>query len=136
VHALVLEVMSCGHHKDLQGFTSAYFGTIRNTSLLVICSFYYHMLSKLSPYMFMFCLSINTPVCCMYFASSNIKLATYISLTRSHLLKLLLGSTPEHSYSVRTSEIQGIHQESGTTHKLKPTPCTTSDPTSPSELRA
>ena len=35
-----LEVMSLGHHKDLRGFTSASFGTIRNTSLLVICSFY------------------------------------------------------------------------------------------------
>jgi len=34
-----LEVMSRGHHKDLQGFTSASFGTIRNTSLLIICSF-------------------------------------------------------------------------------------------------
>jgi len=39
-----LKVMSLGHHKDLQGFTSASFGTIWNTSLLVICSFYYHML--------------------------------------------------------------------------------------------
>ena len=41
----------------------------------------------------MFCFSINTPVCCMYFASSNINLATYFSLTHSNLLKLLLGST-------------------------------------------
>jgi len=41
-----LEVMSCGHHKDLRGFMSASFGTIQNTSLLVICSFYYHMLSR------------------------------------------------------------------------------------------
>jgi len=41
----------------------------------------------------MFCFSINTPVCCMYFASSNINLATYFSLTCSRLLKLLLGST-------------------------------------------
>jgi len=80
-----LKVMSRGHHKDLQGFMSASFGTIRNTSLLVICSFYYHMLFTLTPYMFMFCLCINTPVCCMYFASSNINLATYFSLTRSCL---------------------------------------------------
>jgi len=79
VHAPVLKVMSCGHHKDLQGFTSASFGTLWSTSLLVICSFYYHMLLKLTPYMFMFCLCINTPVCCMYFASSNINLATYFS---------------------------------------------------------
>ena len=90
-----LEVMSLGHHKDLQGFTSASFGTIQNTSLLVICSFYYHMLFTLTPYMFMFCLCINTPVCCMYFTSSNINLATYFSLTRSRLLKLLLSSTPD-----------------------------------------
>ena len=48
-----LEVMSLGHHKDLRGFTSASFGTIWNTSLLVICSFYYHMLFMLTPYMFM-----------------------------------------------------------------------------------
>jgi len=34
-----LEVMSRGHHKDLRGFTSASFGTIRNMSPLVICSF-------------------------------------------------------------------------------------------------
>ena len=80
-----LEVMSRGHHKDLRGFTSASFGTIRNTSLLVICSFYYHMLFTITPYMFIFCLYINTPVCCMYFASSNINLATYFSLTCSRL---------------------------------------------------
>jgi len=71
VHAPVLEVMSHGHHKDLQGFTSASFSTIWNTSLLVICSFYYPMLFMLTPYMFMFCLCINTPVCCMYFTSSK-----------------------------------------------------------------
>jgi len=47
----------------------------------------------ITPFMFMFCLCINTPVCCMYFASLNINLATYFSLTRSCLLKLLLGST-------------------------------------------
>jgi len=69
MHAPVLEVMSRGHHKDLQGFTSASFGTLQSTSLLIICSFYYHMLFKLTPYMFMFCLCINTPVCCMYLFS-------------------------------------------------------------------
>jgi len=78
-HAPVLEVMGRGHHKDLQGFMLASFGTLRSMSLLVICSFYYHMLFKLTPYMFMFCLCINTPVCCMYFTSSNINLATYFS---------------------------------------------------------
>jgi len=90
-----LEVMSRGHHKDLRGFMSASFGTIWNTSLLIICSFHYHMLFTITPYMFMFCFCINTPVCCMYFASSNINLATYFTLTRSRLLKLLLGSTPD-----------------------------------------
>jgi len=79
VHAPVLEVMSLSHHKDLWGFTSASFGTLRNMSLLIICSFYYHMLFELTPYMFIFCLCINTPVCCMYFASSNINLVTYFS---------------------------------------------------------
>jgi len=78
-HAPVLEVMGLGHHKDLRGFESASFGTLRSMSLFIICSFYYHMLSKLTPYMFMFFLCINTPVCCMYFASSNINLATYFS---------------------------------------------------------
>jgi len=39
----------------------------------------------ITPFMFMFCLCINTPVYCMYFASSNINLATYFSLTCSHL---------------------------------------------------
>jgi len=60
-HAPVLEVMGFGHHKDLQGFESASFGTLRSTSLFIICSFYYHMLSKLTPYMFIFPLCINTP---------------------------------------------------------------------------
>jgi len=78
-HAPVLEVMGLGHHKDLRGFELASFGTLQNMSLFIICSFYYHMLSNLTPYMFMFLLCINTPVCCMYFASSNINLATYFS---------------------------------------------------------
>jgi len=67
VHAPVLEVMGLGHHKDLRGFESASFSTLRSTSLFIICSFYYHMLSKLTSYMFMFLLCISTPVCCMYF---------------------------------------------------------------------
>ena len=79
VHAPALEVMGLGHHKDLQGFMLASFGTLWSTSLLIICSFYYHILFKLTPYMFMFFLCINTPVCCMYFASLNINLATYFS---------------------------------------------------------
>ena len=89
VHAPVLEVMSRGHHKDLWGFTLASFSTIWNMSLLVICSFYYHMLFMITPYIFMFCFSINTPVCCMYFASSNINLATWhLSLMESQLCYL------------------------------------------------
>ena len=67
-HAPVLEFMGLGHHKDLQGFESASFGTLRSTSLFIICSFYYYMLSKLTPYyMFMFPLCINTPVLLEYF---------------------------------------------------------------------
>jgi len=84
-HAPVLEVMSRSHHKNLRGFTLVSLGTLRNTSLLIICSFYYHMFFTLTPYMFMFCLCINTPIYCMYFASLNINLATYFSLTRSCL---------------------------------------------------
>ena len=77
---------SRGHEsRSPQGPARIYIGTIRNTSLLVICSFYYHMLFTITPYMFMFCLYINTPVCCMYFTSSNINLATYFSLTHSCL---------------------------------------------------
>jgi len=52
-HAPVLEVMGFGHHKDLRGFESASFGTLWSTSLFIICLFYYHMLSKLTPYMFL-----------------------------------------------------------------------------------
>jgi len=78
-HTPVLEVMGLGHHKDLRGFESASFSTLWSTSLFIICSFYYHMLSKLTPYIFMFLLCINTPVCYMYFTSSNINLATYFS---------------------------------------------------------
>jgi len=55
-----LKVMSLGHHKDLRGFMLASFGTIRNTSLLVICSFYYHMLFTITPYMFMLLVQIST----------------------------------------------------------------------------
>jgi len=132
VHAPVLEVMGLGHHKDLWGFMSASVGTLRSMSLLIICSFYYHMLFKLTPYMFMFFLCINTPVCCMYFASSNINLALnslspFLSFFSARLQTLLL--RPD-------LQIWGIHQESGATYKLKPTPCTTSDPISPSKFQA
>jgi len=108
-----LEVMGRGHHKDLQGFTSASFGTIQNTSLLVICSFYYHMLFTITSYMFMFCLYINTPVCCMYFTSSNINLATYFSLTCSRLLKLLLGSIPDSPTLSRPPKFEASSKRAG-----------------------
>ena len=62
VHAPDLEVMGLGRHKDLRGFESASFGTLWSTSLFFICSFYYHMLFTITPYMFMFCFSINTPL--------------------------------------------------------------------------
>jgi len=39
----------------------------------------------ITPFIFMFCLCINIPVCCMYFISLDINLATYFSLTRSRL---------------------------------------------------
>jgi len=78
-HAPVLEVMGLGHHKDLWGFESASFGTLRSTSLFVICSILKpYALLNVSLYVYV-CLYINTPVCCMYFASSNINLATYFS---------------------------------------------------------
>jgi len=78
-HAPVLEVMGLGRHKDLQGFESASFGTLWSTSLFVICSILkpYDLLT-ISLYVHVF-LCINTPVCCMYFASSNINLAAYFS---------------------------------------------------------
>jgi len=38
VHAPVLEVMCLGHHKGLQGFESASFGTLWSTSHFIICS--------------------------------------------------------------------------------------------------
>ena len=95
MHAPVLEVMGFGHHKDLRGFKSASFGTLRSTSLFVICS----ILQPYAPltiflYVYVF-LCINTPVCCMYFASLNINLATYFSQLALFCLKLLLGSTPD-----------------------------------------
>ena len=78
-HAPVLEVMGLGYHKDLRGFESASLGTLRSTSLFIICSILKpYALLTISLYVYV-CLCINTPVCCMYFASSNINLATYFS---------------------------------------------------------
>jgi len=57
-HATVLKVMGFSRHMDLRGFESASFGTLWSTSLFIICSLHYHMLSKLTPYMFMFPLCI------------------------------------------------------------------------------
>jgi len=92
------------------------------------------ILFMLTPYMFMFCLCINPPVCCMYFTSLNINLATYFSVTCSRLSEASSRLDSRLSYSVRTSKIRGIHQESGTTYKLKPTPHTTLDLTSLSKF--
>jgi len=78
-HAPVLKVMGLGRHKDLRGFESASFGTLRSMSLFVICSILKpYALLTISLYVHVF-LCINTPVFCMYFASSNINLATYFS---------------------------------------------------------
>jgi len=70
VHAPVLKVMGLGHHKDLQGFESASFGTLRSMSLFIICSILKpYALLTISLYVYV-CLCINTPVCCIYFARS------------------------------------------------------------------
>ena len=92
-HAPVLEVMGLRHHKDLRGFESASFSTLWSMSLFVICSILQpYALLNISLYVYV-CLCINTPVCCMYFASSNINLATYFSQLVLVCLKLLLSST-------------------------------------------
>jgi len=49
-HAPVLKVMGLSRHKDLRGFGSASFGTLQNTSLFIICSFYYHIFQVNSLY--------------------------------------------------------------------------------------
>jgi len=78
-HAPVLKVMGFSRHKDLRGFESASFGTLQSTSLFVICSILQpYAVLNIFLYVYVF-LCINTPVCCMYFASSNINLATYFS---------------------------------------------------------
>ena len=94
-HAPVLMVMGLGHHKDLREFESASFGTLQSTSLFVICSILQpYALLNISLYVYVF-LCINTPVCCMYFASLNINLAIHFSQLTLICLKLLLGSTPD-----------------------------------------
>jgi len=46
---------SRGHgSQSPQGLTRISVSTLWSTSRFIICSFYYHMLSKLTPYMFMF----------------------------------------------------------------------------------
>jgi len=78
-HAPVLKVMGFGCHKDLQGFESAFFGTLQSMSLFVICSILQpYALPIISLYVYVF-LCINTPVCCMYFISLKINLTTYFS---------------------------------------------------------
>jgi len=94
-HTPVLEVMSLGHHKDLRGFESASFSILRSMSHFVICSIIQpYALLTISLYVYVF-LCINTPVCCMYFASLNINLATYFSELAFICLKLLLSLTPD-----------------------------------------
>jgi len=62
-------------------------------SLFVICSILQpYALLTISLYVYVF-LCINTPVCCMYFTSLNINLATYFSKLALICLKLLLGLT-------------------------------------------
>ena len=79
------------------------------------------MLFTITPYIFMFCFSINTPVCCMYFTSLNINLATYFSLTRSRLLKLLLGSTLDLWNSRHPArERRNLQVEANTSHDFGP----------------
>ena len=85
VHTPVLEVMGCGHHKDLRGFTSASFGTLWSTSLLIICSFYYHMLFKLTPYMFYVFPLYKYSSLLYVFCQFEYQLSNLLLLTRSCL---------------------------------------------------
>ena len=65
----------------------------QSMSLFVICSILQpYALLTISLYVYVF-LCINTPVCCMYFTSLNINLATYFSKLALICLKLLLGLT-------------------------------------------
>jgi len=52
-HTPVLEVMNFGHHKVFQEFESALFSIHQSTILFVTCSFHHHMLSEITPYIFM-----------------------------------------------------------------------------------
>jgi len=77
-HTPVLEVMGFGRHKDLQGFESALFGILQSMSLFVIWS----ILLPYSPKYLLICLCLylyKYSSCSMYFASSNINLATLFS---------------------------------------------------------
>jgi len=85
-----------GHEsRSPQGPARIYVGILRHHLEYESPCYMFILLFTFTPYMFMFCLCINTPVCCMYFASLNINLATYFSLTCSRLLKLLLSLTPD-----------------------------------------
>ena len=64
-HAPVLEVMGFGHHKDLQGFESASFGTLWSTSIFIICSILQpYALLTISLYVHVFiCINTQVVVC-------------------------------------------------------------------------
>jgi len=80
---------SRGHEsRSPQGPARIYVGILRHHSEYKSPCYMFILLPyafTITPFMFMFCFSINTPVCCMYFASSNINLAIYFSLTCSCL---------------------------------------------------
>jgi len=64
-HAPVLKVMGLSRHKDLRGFESASFGTLRSTSLFVICSILQpYALLAISLYVHVFiCINTRVVVC-------------------------------------------------------------------------
>jgi len=117
----VLEVMGLSRHKDLWGFESASFGTIQSMSIFVICSILQpYALLTISLYVYI-CLCINTPVCCMYFTSSNINLATYFSQLALVCLKLLLCSTPDlRNLRHPSRERHNPQVEANTSHDFGP----------------
>jgi len=87
-------ITSCTHQsrghesRSPQGPATIYVGILRHHPEYKSPCYMFILLPyafTITPFMFMLCLCINTPVCCMYFASSDINLATYFSLTRSRL---------------------------------------------------
>ena len=64
-HAPVLKIMGLGRHKDLRGFESASFGTLRSKSLFIICSILQpYALLTISIYVHVFiCINTRVVVC-------------------------------------------------------------------------